>query len=210
MVKTKGPLLAASASGCVGQLLLFSTAPDRTILKTRPRTLRPPTRPQLAYRVWMAWLTRAWTPLTAAEKATWTALAGEHQLSPYHMFLKHNSDRWSHGQHPSTRYPATQTGNEPGVDGAEAAVGRHFCQVKIYVVNVPTDWLLTLYRSTGPFYPQHQRLAVACATGLTGELIPLIDNTALPGVTYRYELSIGSTTGKPYLHPDSWTLTATN
>lgn len=210
MVKTKGPLLAASASGAIGPLV-FTASKSTGQLKTRPRTFGPPTRPQLAYRVWMAWLTRAWTPLTAAEKATWTAVAGEHQLSPYHMFLKHNSDRWSHGLCPSKRFPTTEAPPAASYGYRTATTTRRSCRLNINVGALPQCWFIAWHRkliSAGASRKPTE--LVAAATAIVTAETTLLDDTAIPGVTYRYSFTIGTDTGLLYYPGSVDDLTATN
>jgi hypothetical protein len=209
MATTRAPAHAVDAAGTLSELLTFSHSGTRNTIRRKPQARADPSQPQKAYRTWMAWLIRAWGVLAEFEKNTWNESARAAGLSPYHFFLKYNAARWTHGLFPTKKHPATLGPPAISYSNRTTEVGRRYCQMSLNVGARPHCWCLAWYRRTGPYYIPKPTDLIAMNFGIAVTYVPLIDNTAIPGVTYRYMFQIGSTTGLVFFNGSSDILTAT-
>ncbi len=208
MVRTQSALLAAFASGKLRNDLCFSNWRGKPYIRSKPTRRAPWSQTQLAYRTWMAWLCRAWAPLSAADKLTWTQAGLDWNLPGYQFFLRYNSERWAHLKGPSKTYPATEAPPNANYNTYSTEVGRRYCAILLNPGATVGRWYLALYRKIGGVYAHNPTLLVAAANGIPSTAIRLQDNTPIPGVTYRYTFSVTNSTGQTFLAPNYPTLKA--
>jgi len=208
MARTTQALLAAFASGKLRHDLCFSNWHGRPYIRKKPVRKNPWTQPQLAYRIYMRWLCRAWALLTNAQKLTWAQAGLDWNLPGYQFFLKYNTERWAHLKGPTKSYPATEAPPNANYNTYSTEVGRHYCAILLNPGATVDRWFLAAYRKIGAVYAHNPTLLIACASGIPSTLVRLQDDTPIPGVTYRYTFSVTSETGNTFLAPNYPTLKA--
>ncbi|MEE9602712.1 MAG: hypothetical protein V3V75_05360 [Thermoguttaceae bacterium] len=110
MVKLKGPGLATSASGQLAKQLIFSSSKGKAYLKKYAKPKQPRSKPQVALRANMDFLSKNWAAISALDKATWQGLATQRNLSPFNAYQSYNLIRCRNLQRPTKAYPAAETG----------------------------------------------------------------------------------------------------
>lgn len=101
MVRTRGPLFSADASGTFGKVLNFSTNKGVSYARRVPQPPDLKTPPQLSSRAITAFLSQQWKLLSKDDKRTWKAYSKPTKGSPYNAYLAHNLHRWSLATSPS-------------------------------------------------------------------------------------------------------------
>ncbi len=161
MVKLKGPCVSDEASGKLAQALIFSTAKKRAYVKQHADPTQPRTGPQRTVRASMKWLSQQWSNVSTADRDTWLEIAHDHQVAPYHAFIKYNQARWATFRTATKVYPAAETSTTPKAPFTSGAIG-----IKMATINLPTQippplWGYALMRNTAPIGASQWDLVVA-------------------------------------------------
>lgn len=195
MVKLIAPFSSAHAAGSLANLLTFYRTPHGHAVHRKTTPPDPKTDLQRGLREMIRALTSDWALLSTAAKLTWTDLADDDSINPYHAFLKHNMQRWRRFKPPTQAWPATETGVTPDgifwtLQPSKAAV-RHL----IKIIPLLQSWTYEVHRKLG------------------GDVTPAITNTTriqlihtpdwytwtesdLPPGTYYYRARLCSNSGK--------------
>lgn len=155
MVKLKGPLFSTHASGTIGRLLEYSTHQGRPRAGRRRVPAQPRTLAQRSTRIFVAGLSKAWSAIGIADKASWNNHPDVGNLSPYHVYLRHNIDRYKHlpGRatmmadepfYPSQNYP-TAVDDIPGLTTGHAFVQGPDYLIHSFNVTLTRDNWLYIY-----------------------------------------------------------------
>lgn len=108
MVKLEGPGLAQQAAGQLAHEITFSNWKGRAYLKKHAKPKQPRTKPQLAMRAVLAFLTAQWSTIPEDRQETWLELAAARNISPINAYQAYNAQRWRNFKAPSQIYPATE------------------------------------------------------------------------------------------------------
>lgn len=108
MVKLIGPLHSLDARGRLGTDVIFSRNRRTSYAKAYAIPSNPKTLAQRLVRIGTGGIAKAWSKLTPITKASWSDLAIELDLSPYHAHLATNCRLWR-DQLPLWMSPTPQT-----------------------------------------------------------------------------------------------------
>jgi hypothetical protein len=206
MVKVKGPIGSAAATGTFGGSAVFSRWKGRTYVRTKITPTNPKTALQVANREMLAFLAQQWHNIPNADQATWYQLAFQKQVSFYHAYVALNLDRWRHFKPPTQLHPATETGTLPTATLDSATGMPSAAKLTFSINNERNWWSLLIFRSlTTPVIPSRQTLITVQPRNETGTLIYLDQN--LPPATYYYQARFCTSTGK--MGPNETQRTAT-
>jgi len=87
--------MSMGARGTLGKTLTFAKTGKTAYAKKHFTPANPKTPGQVGVRMMVTFLTKIWSTLTDADKASWTHFAEMFGLSLYHAFLKENCRRWA-------------------------------------------------------------------------------------------------------------------
>lgn len=121
MALVTGPLLSLDARGKVAGALVFSNWKGRPTVRKLVTPSNPQTGAQFGGRSMFSFLSRAWDPLSAGNKATWETLAADGSISAFNAFTKYNMDKWT--QFVTPYQTPTSTGQTLPVMGALTVTG---------------------------------------------------------------------------------------
>ena len=124
MARTTGPLFSLDASGSVGGAITFSKWKGRNYVRRRIIPSNPKSGAQVGRRAMFAFLSKAWTDLTAPEQASWQTIADQVVASPFNAYIKANMKRWHNFFTPTQDDPAGEAGSGSDND-LTAAVWEH-------------------------------------------------------------------------------------
>ncbi len=100
-----GPLFSLEAHGSLGDVITYARLGRTNYSKIHFTPANPQSDKQIRRRVMTGWLTRTWSVLTELEKANFNGMAAAWNLSPYHAWLKFNSQRWTTNLMPAKSFP---------------------------------------------------------------------------------------------------------
>jgi len=147
MVKVDGPMLSFTASGTLADTVTFSTWKGRPYARTRVIPKNPRSAPQTGIRQMMEFLTRQWTSISAANKATWEQIADQEQVSPFNSYIGRNLSRWRNYRAPSQTPAAPENDNLPTLGTPTVtAVGRNI-KVEVPITSAADGWGLLIHIS---------------------------------------------------------------
>jgi hypothetical protein len=118
MAQVYGPLQSQSASGQFAEALIYQRYHGKNYVKAygKPNwTSHPATAPQLAVQAMNKLLMEAWPAISAADKATWDALAVPARISRVNAYLRENFKRLRSGRLATTVWPAVEVLPAPTV-----------------------------------------------------------------------------------------------
>ncbi len=109
-----GPLFSLEAHGSLGNVITYARLGRTNYSKVHFTPANPQSDKQTVRRAMTKWLTQTWSSLNDTEKARFNNMAERWNLSPYHAWLKFNSQRWTSNLMPAKAFPAGFT-FEPSV-----------------------------------------------------------------------------------------------
>lgn len=172
MVKLKGPLGSAEASGSLGRTAIFSSWKGRAYAKAHAVPTNPNTAPQISVRAMLAFLSQQWAAFTAPNKATWNEIAAQKNIPPYNAFLSDNLDRWKMFHAPSKAHPAAETGTQPESDGLSTIGGVGHIHFSAEWIALNNAWGLIIFHVAFPAQPtsRDNALHILPLTKLSGQI----------------------------------------
>jgi hypothetical protein len=186
--------MSLDASGTLADAVTFSKWKGRNYARQRVIPANPKSGPQTSVRAMMKALTQDWTNLSDASKATWAALAGETNISPFNAYISYNLRRWAGFHAPSQKHPATETGTAPSAPTTTVTAGTKELQLSIADGANAPDWLWMIFRSTSTgFTPSFSNLVHVIKHGTTPTVY--IDTGLTTGTTYYYRIKGTMATG---------------
>ena len=111
MAQVYGPLHSESASGQFAGTLIYQPYKGKTYVKAYGKPdwdVHPPTAAQLAVQAMNKSLMEAWPAISAADKATWDALAIPARISRVNAYLRENFKRLRSGRAATSLWPAVE------------------------------------------------------------------------------------------------------
>lgn len=121
MALVTGPLLSLDARGKIGGAIVFGNWKGRPTVRKLVTPSNPQSGAQTGQRAMVGFLSAAWAPMSAANKALWTPLAAERNYSGFNAFTSFNLKRWTQFTDPF-RVPDAVAGTVP-VMGALTVTG---------------------------------------------------------------------------------------
>lgn len=214
-----GPCQSQEARGTLAGLLTYSRRRGRNVAGVASSPRQPRTLAQVATRIFMTWITKQWSTLTAAERASWLNYEPTPLLSPYHAYLQHNVNRFKnipdrnttlelYDTWPSKAYPTTKATKADNC-GANSAVGGPGYIDHTYYNNALYDrWFISYHLATpGINYATYANLVFVALHGPYRWTTQRITGLP-PGVQTLWAIAC-SATGKPRSPPYELTATVT-
>jgi len=195
MVKIKGPLGSAEASGAFGGTAVFSSWKGRSYARTKTIPTNPKTGAQVSVRAMMTFLAQVWTTMSDANKATWQALAESVGIPPYNAFISTNLERWGQFRAPGRTSPIGSTGTLS--NGVLFTATGHAGYVDLFIMQtiLRDGWGVILFRNQViPLLPTRED-AIHVFHTPTSSTFHYDDQGLDPGV-YQYKLLTFTTDGK--------------
>jgi len=184
MVKIKGPMGSAEASGSFGGSAVFSTWKGRSYVRTKGPPTNPKTGAQVSARQMLTFLAQQWAALTPPQKATWETLAAQTGIAPYNAFCSINLERWTLFKAPGKVHPITALGTLPSATFDSATGGVAHADLHFDITNERDWWALLIFRGQStPVVPGHDNLIAVAARTETGSL-DYTDQALDPGTYY--------------------------
>lgn len=219
MVKTYAPFMSLTASGRFGECIQYAETRRVTVAGRRRHPKQPRTRKQLATRLYMSLLARAWSTNSDADHATWDNHPTRDRLSRYHAYLKHNANRYKNlpgratgmaelDVYPSTRYP-TSIDTAPGFttghsfDQTPGTLTHHFT---VTATNDNWIYIYHLNVNSGPL-PTYADIVQAVVVQTTGSYT--VRMTGLDAGDSRLRIFRISRSGKTFDTPTTFFFTIT-
>jgi len=180
MALVKAPLLSLSASGAIGDALVFSTWKGRAYVRSLVKPANPKTGGQIGVRSAFKFLSQIWSDLGDTEQGTWEELADAASVAPFNSFMKYNLLRNRNFLAPVQSYPAAEALTADTIDTFSATAGERQITIDVSALNVETDnWGILLYRGlVTAFTPAFDNLiaVIHCESGVTAAFVdtPLV------------------------------------
>lgn len=108
MVKLKGPGMAATASGGLGKVLIFSQSKGRAYAKRWAKPANPKSAGQVAMRAVTQYISLYWFDIPQSDRATWSAIAAQKNIPPMTACIGFNVERMRRGKYPATVWPGLE------------------------------------------------------------------------------------------------------
>ncbi len=199
MVRTRAPVASIDAAGKLAGALIFQQSKGRSYARKLTKPKQPRTPAQLGQRALTNFIAKQWSTISAPDQATWSDLAAQLELAPYHAYLKVNLQRWSRYAHPAQAYPPAHDDTPAtGVSTLPANVSRGVA----FLIGAPLyndNWGLTIHRSVATGFTPTNANAVHTLPAKAAPIQPWYDKPLAPG-TYYYRLvpfSLHGVTGTP-------------
>jgi len=135
MAQVYGPLQSESASGQFAETLIFQPYRGKTYVKAYGKpdwTAHPPTAAQLAVQAMNKSLMEAWPAISAADKATWDALAIPARISRVNAYLRENFKRLRSGRLATDVWPAVDVLPAPTVTDLSNHTPDPYGEITVY------------------------------------------------------------------------------
>lgn len=100
--------MATDASGSLADTVTFSNWKGVAYMKLHQKPNQPNAPKQIAMRAIVNFLSIIWKQLPAADRASWTALAKEKNVSRLNACVGFNLERWRGFHYPATKLPADE------------------------------------------------------------------------------------------------------
>lgn len=172
MVKLKGPLGSAEASGTLGRTAIFSSWKGRAYAKAHAIPSDPNSSLQISVRQMLGFLASQFKAFTAPNKATWEELAAQTNIPPYNAFLSTNLNRWKMFHAPSKSYPAAETGTQPEPDTLSTIGGIGHIHFSAEWIDLNNAWGMIIFHLAFPAQPTSRAnaLHILPLTKLSGQI----------------------------------------
>ena len=162
MVKTKTPLFSAEASGTLAGRLTFLQTPRGTTIRRRRRPRDPKTGGQIGRRSAFHFISKNWSTVDAGDRATWSAIASQVQLSNYNAYTRFNLEAWHDFLAPSKTYPITRVAAVGQLTvGPDASATGRTVRFRIYQNPVWGSWGIIYFASLSTGFSTAVENAVA-------------------------------------------------
>jgi len=146
MVKLTAPCMSIDASGTLADAITFFKWKGRNVARERVVPSNPQSGSQTGIRAMLAGLSKAWTNLTNAEKATWQDLADALKASRFNGYMQRGMQRWANWKGPCTREDdQTANGTQPTMGTCTATGGPGVATLSMAVTTISDGWLLIVH-----------------------------------------------------------------
>ncbi len=147
MAVVTGPLFSLSASGSVGDSIVYSTWKGIQYVRRHAVPANPKSVGQVSVRVMLKFLTQYWASLTGAEQTDWETRAAATNISPFNAFVGFNQTRWGRYAFPSKLDPATETGTAGTILAPTAAAGSRSILLAVPISALADNWGVVIHSS---------------------------------------------------------------
>jgi len=147
MVKIKGPMLSATASGSLGPATTLASWKGRAYARKKGAPADPRSPQQMSYRALLAFLAERWKTLTTLQQATWFPTALDANVPPYNAFMAHNLELWSNFKAPTKAFGALPVGTLPSLSAMTATGGVAHIKISQNWNYLADGWGLCIFHS---------------------------------------------------------------
>lgn len=147
MALVQAPALSLEASGKLGGAIVFSKWKGRPYVRTLVRPSNPRSGGQTGMRSAFKFLSQNWSPLSAAEKATWEARADATIISPFNAYVSYNQFRVRNFLGISQEDPAAEAGTHAVIGTPVATAGVRSVTLEVPITTLNDGWAVAIYRS---------------------------------------------------------------
>lgn len=147
MAGVTGPLFSLSASGSIGDAVVYASWKGRPYVRKHAIPANPKSVGQVSVRAMMKFLTQFWATLTAAQQATWDARAAATDISPFNAYVSYNAERWGRFAFPSKDDPATETGTPGTILAPTAVAGSRSILLSVPISVLADNWGVVIHAS---------------------------------------------------------------
>jgi len=198
MVKIKAPFGSITASGKLGGVLGFRTDRRGNSVGRKRHPKQPRTLAQRATRSWMSWLSSQWSTLSEEQQATWSFPQFGRDQSPYHVFIRHNTDRIKNlpglltnpslfTTWPGQTFPITRTGALGSYTGETTTPGVGYLDFKRNITTINQQWGYAYFWITTEYpKPVYRSLVRIETVQTTGWLTTRIANLTAGPCTIKF------------------------
>ena len=135
MVKTTGPMFSLDARGAIGDTLIFSKQKKSNYAKRYHNPANPRSDLQVSRRAMTKYLTQQWATLSTTHKNAFVDMAKTWNVSPYHAWLKFNSQRWTSFLPPAVEFPVISSFNTLYI------ASNYKKNERVYTLNARVNWV---------------------------------------------------------------------
>ncbi len=154
MAGVTGPLFSLSASGTIGDAIVYATWKGRPYVRKHAIPANPKSVGQVSVRAMLKFLTQYWASLTAGEQADWETRAAATDISPFNAFVSYSAKRWGRYAFPSKLDPATETGTAGTILSPTAVAGSRSILLSVPISAAADNWGVVIHSSlTTSFTP---------------------------------------------------------
>lgn len=208
MAIVTGPLMSLSASGTVGDAIVFATWKGRAYVRKHAIPANPNSVSQVSVRAALRFYTQAWTDLTSAQQLDWDTLAAASNISAFNAFVSYNMTRWGQALGGSKMHPATVDGTD-AVMGALTVTNAVRSLIVSQVVTTANDnWGILIYRVLGGGVGMGRNELVRIIPAGSAATFTWTDTAVTAGQLYGYDTrslsdvgdlgaAVGEQTGTP-------------
>lgn len=195
MVKLTGPMHSHRASGTLANVLTFGKTGNTNTLRKKPRPSALPTGLQISIRAMLAFLSKQWSSLSAADIATWHNTFDNPTIPNYNNYIAYNITRWRSFKTPTKAYPPAESHMLPKDIAVNATARERQITIDatlLYVVG--ENWLITLYHNLDA--PAAQQLDQVIKIFHAEDLLTKTwKHQNLPPGTHHYLVTTATTSG---------------
>jgi hypothetical protein len=188
MVKVYGPALSVDASGTLANTMVFSKWKGRNYVRSHVNPAQPRTGAQVGVRAMFKFLSQQWASMTTGNKATWLALAKQHNVSEFNASTSFNQKRWRNYLCPTEASPPALASTAPSAPTLAVTAGVRQLTVAITHGATAPSWgyLIARYLVTGGTPAFSNTIAVIPI--VSGGSASFVD-TPLKSGTYFYKVT---------------------
>lgn len=197
MAKLKGPALSLTASGKLGDAVVYSIWRGRPYAKHAKTPANPNTAPQIGARAMLKFLSMNYATLSPTQILTWAEVGNAETISAYNAFCKYNLQRWNSYWLPTKTYPADESAPASLLVFALAVAKLRGLDLIIQRGTANLGWGTAIHRSTvSGFTPSSANCIQVIYWPWAGAAEYTYHDPKLSSGTYYYRLGPFSETGR--------------
>jgi len=185
MALVTGPLLSLDARGQVAGSIVFSNWKGRAYVRQLVTPSNPKSAGQTSNRAMFKFLSQAWAGLSAAEQATWEALAAATTISPFNAYQSFNMAEWTQFVTPF-KDPAASGETIPVMGALTLTGGVRQAEISQVITTANDIWGMLIARSDATFGGDPTKTQIVAAVEYPGASPITYVDTPLAPDTYFY------------------------
>lgn len=162
MVRTKGPITSAAASGAIAGALVASNWKGRSYMKKLTVPNNPRSAAQVGARTVIAFCSKTWNTLSTGQHDTWSNRAKQTNVSPYNAFQQENLQRWSRFEYPTCIPPGAAPLDNATIGYAAASPLQRSIRLHIQRAVAHTNWGIYFFSSPTTGFDPHPDNCITC------------------------------------------------
>jgi hypothetical protein len=185
-MKAQAPFLSIGSSGSFAGVMVASSWKGRPYIRQLVTPANPKSPMQTAFRAMFKFLSQAWSPLDAGDKASWEDLASQRNVSPFNAYMAYNQDLWARALTPVVD-PGNTDDAVADVTSFAGVAGVRSATITLTIDTVNDSWGAILYMEAGsaPEGTQDEVIQVIQAV-TTGAQVWLVTGLT-PGTEYNFK-----------------------